>query len=242
MIGLSACMLLSGCGNAIPELTEVQQNMITEYAVGTVLKYSANYDDKIIRKELEKTEMVESEEMTEEQLENEDAKNDEVQVSEETTEETTEESTEVPVVSSNEMESTQSLDEFLGLEGFKVEFQGSEICDAYSDTENEAIAFELKASEGNKLLVLKYAVTNVTEQEQRFDMLAHDAKAKISVAGNNKSALLTMLENDFLHADMMIGANETKTFVILTEIKVDVEVGEVTLTLMKDGEKIKYNY
>ena len=238
MIGLSACMLLSGCGNAIPELTEVQQNMITEYAVGTVLKYSANYDDKIIRKELEKNENVEPEETTQEQQESVEEKNEEVLVSEESTEETTE----VPVVSTNEMVQTQTLDGFLGVEGFKVEFQEYEICEAYSGAENEAIAFELKASEGNSLLVLKYAVTNVTDQEQRFDVLSQNVKAKISVAGNNKSALLTMLENDLLHADTMVAANETQTFVILTEIKADSEVGDVVLTLTNDGVKVKYSY
>lgn len=240
VVGLSACMLLSGCGNAIPELTEMQQNMITEYAVGTVLKYSANYDDKIICKELEKIEEPEKEATEQKKQENVTEETDTPQapvVSED-------EMVDVPSVSGNDGVNTpvQSLDSFLQVDGFTVEFQGSEICDAYSGTDDDVVAFELQASEGNSLLVLKYSVTNITDQEQRFDMLSKNMKAKISVAGNSRSALLTMLENDLLHADTMVGANETCTFVILTEIKADTEVGQIVLTLINNGEKSKYSY
>lgn len=238
MVGLSACLLLSGCGNAIPELTEVQQDMITEYAVGTVLKYSANYDDKIIRKELEKTEEAEAEVTEQEQQESVEEEKEELRVPEISEEE----QQDVPTVSANESAPSQSLDTFLATDGFRVEFQESEICDAYSGADDDVVAFELKASEGNRLLVLKYSVSNITDQEQQFDVLSKNVKAKISAAGNNRSALLTMLDNDLLHADTMIAANETRTFVILTEIKADAEVGEIVLTLVNNGEKAKYTY
>ena len=238
MVGLSACLLLSGCGNAIPELTEVQQDMITEYAVGTVLKYSANYDDKIIRKELEKTEEAEAEVTEQEQQESVEEEKEELRVPEISEEE----QQDVPTVSANESAPSQSLETFLATDGFRVEFQESEICDAYSGADDDVVAFELKASEGNHLLVLKYSVSNITDQEQQFDVLSKNVKAKISAAGNNRSALLTMLDNDLLHADTMIAANETRTFVILTEIKADAEVGEIVLTLVNNGEKAKYTY
>ena len=35
----------AGCGNKIPEMTEQQQELIVEYAAGTVLKYDKNYDE-----------------------------------------------------------------------------------------------------------------------------------------------------------------------------------------------------
>ena len=238
MVGLSACLLLSGCGNAIPELTEVQQDMITEYAVGTVLKYSANYDDKIIRKELEKTEEAEAEVTEQEQQESVEEEKEELRVPEISEEE----QQDVPTVSANESAPSQSLETFLATDGFRVEFQESEICDAYSGADDDVVAFELKASEGNHLLVLKYSVSNITDQEQQFDVLSKNVKAKIFAAGNNRSALLTMLDNDLLHADTMIAANETRTFVILTEIKADAEVGEIVLTLVNNGEKAKYTY
>ena len=85
-------------------------------------------------------------------------------------------------------------------------------------------------------------ITNATNQKQKFDLLSQNLKAKISVAGNNRSALLTMLENDLLHADTIIGADETHTFVILTEVKSNVEVKDITLTLIRGEEKAKYTY
>ena len=238
MIGLSACILLSGCGNAIPELTEVQQNMITEYAVGTVLKYSANYDDKIMRRDIEQTEGLQVEAVIQEEQEVVEESTVELQ----SPEVGEDDRSDNPIVSANEPIAIQTLDGFLSLDGFKVEFQGSELCDAYSGEGDEAIAFELKANEGKRLLVLKYLVTNMTEQEQQFDVLSQNVKAKIAVAGNNRSALLTMLENDLLHADTIVGAKESGTFVILAEIKADAEVEEIVLTLIRDGEKAKFTY
>ena len=244
IIGLTVSMLLSGCGNAIPEMAETQQNMVTEYAVGTLLKYSASYNDKLISKdvvvdveqEIAKTEEMQSKENMEEVVQAESNQITDVPTV------SVNEQLEALTVSVNNQMSAVSLDSFLGLEGFSIEFQGSEVCDAYSGDAEEEVAFELQAGEGKKLLVLKYSVTNTTNQEQKFDMLSKDLRAKISVAGSNRSALLTMLENDLLHADTVIGANVTSTFVILAEIKSETEVGSIDLTLICDGEKAKYTY
>lgn len=232
-------MLLSGCGNAIPELTDIQKDMVTEYAVGTVLKYSANYDDKIICREIESAEESEGvEEIEQEQQESLLEEKDMVDVSV-----GDEDEMEVaPSVSVNEVSVIQSIASFLAVDNFVVEYAGSEICDTYTGADDDVLAFELKASEGTKLLVLKYSVTNATNQKQKFDLLSQNLKAKISVAGNNRSALLTMLENDLLHADTIIGADETHTFVILTEVKSNVEVKDITLTLIRGEEKAKYTY
>ena len=144
-----ATTLLSGCGNAIPELTEVQQDMITEYAVGTVLKYSANYDDKIIRKELEKTEEAEAEVTEQEQQESVEEEKEELRVPEISEEE----QQDVPTVSANESAPSQSLDTFLATDGFRVEFQESEICDAYSGCASNMPTGSLYFTTSNTLIV-----------------------------------------------------------------------------------------
>ena len=121
-------MLLSGCGNAIPELTDIQKDMVTEYAVGTVLKYSANYDDKIICREIESAEESEGvEEIEQEQQESLLEEKDMVDVSV-----GDEDEMEVaPSVSVNEVSVIQSIASFLAVDNFVVEYAGSEICDTY---------------------------------------------------------------------------------------------------------------
>ena len=53
VLGLFAmsAMLLTGCIDAMPELTAEQSDIITEYAAGVLLKYSSNYNYKIADEE-----------------------------------------------------------------------------------------------------------------------------------------------------------------------------------------------
>ncbi|MDE6714798.1 MAG: hypothetical protein K2K20_13820 [Lachnospiraceae bacterium] len=50
-VGAVLMMSLSGCGNAIPDMTEEQQSMVTEYAAQLLLKYDANYQSTILTEE-----------------------------------------------------------------------------------------------------------------------------------------------------------------------------------------------
>lgn len=233
IIALTTSILMSGCGNAIPEMTETQQNMVTEYAVGTLLKYSANYDNRMLVKDMDmdgKTEVSVVEEIQpQENLEV-------VSPVEET------DMTEVPSVSINEPAAAISIESFLGLDGFTVQFQGSEVCDAYSGAEENEVAFEMRASEGRQLLVLKYSVTNFSDTEQTLDILSKNVKAKIGADGSEKNALLTMLEDDFLNAETIMGANESRTFVVLSEIPEGARVGDIIVSFTCDGKNVKYTY
>ena len=50
LIALSA-MLLTGCVDAMPELTAEQSDIIAEYAAGLLLKYSPRYEYRIVSEE-----------------------------------------------------------------------------------------------------------------------------------------------------------------------------------------------
>ena len=49
ILGLMAmsAVLLAGCADAMPELTDDEAELIAEYAADLLLKYSPNYDYKI---------------------------------------------------------------------------------------------------------------------------------------------------------------------------------------------------
>ena len=53
VLGLFAmsAMLLTGCIDAMPELTAEQSDIVAEYAAGLLLKYSSNYNYKIADEE-----------------------------------------------------------------------------------------------------------------------------------------------------------------------------------------------
>lgn len=243
VIGLLASVLFCGCGNTIPEMTQTQQNMITEYAVGTVLKYSASYDDKIICKDIE-TVAGQEESITESKSDDEEATAvEEIDVHENVTQEVIlNEEKDVPTVSVNDVSNGMSLSEFLSMDNFEIVFDEVEVCEAYSDAGEDEIAFELKAGVGKSLLVIKYSVTNKAGQEQTFDTLSKNIKAKVAVSGNTKNVLLTMLDNDLLTSDAIMDANETRTFVIVSEIKAETEVENVAVNFDYEGKSYRDTY
>lgn len=243
VIGLLASVLFCGCGNTIPEMTQTQQNMITEYAVGTVLKYSASYDDKIICKDIE-TVAGQEESITESKSDDEEATAvEKIDVHENVTQEVIlNEEKDVPTVSVNDVSNGMSLSEFLSMDNFEIVFDEVEVCEAYSDAGEDEIAFELKAGVGKSLLVIKYSVTNKAGQEQTFDTLSKNIKAKVAVSGNTKNVLLTMLDNDLLTSDAIMDANETRTFVIVSEIKAETEVENVAVNFDYEGKSYRDTY
>lgn len=230
---LTACLFLGGCGNQIPQMTEEEQEVITEYAASMFLKYTEGYEDKIY-KEVEETAEPEEVDEPEEVLEEEPAP-----------EETTEDAPEI-TVSENEIEAVQAapLAEFLGVSAFTMEYEGVEICDSYSGAAEGELAFGMTATPGKKLLITKFAVTNPGEAEQVLDLFSKNVKAKVSAAGMTQNALLTMLDNDLLTADTTIAAGESRTFVIAVEIpqEKETEVSGVSVSLSYEGKSADYSF
>ena len=54
--GIAAALIavvMTGCGNTIPEMTEAEQELVVEYAANTLLKYDKYYERKLIELTLE---------------------------------------------------------------------------------------------------------------------------------------------------------------------------------------------
>ena len=104
-----------------------------------------------------------------------------------------------PVVNASGKEEQEapsySLEEVMGLpEGLEVAFTGQEVYESYPEN---ADYFSLNASEGRKLLVLRFSIVNVGEQEQNVDLLNSGAVFHIKVNETfSRRALTTMLMDD----------------------------------------------
>ena len=159
-------MLLTmvGCVEAI-DLDEHQQDMFVGYAVNSVLEYDKNYmvglNDVEINVEEESTEDSSVETPTKGDSENQT---------------TDKPSTDKPVVE-NPSVVTTTMERALGLSGVSVTYTGVVVGDVYPEVQGEPV-FALKAFTGNKLVVLKFDVTNTTDSDISLDMAAKDLKIK----------------------------------------------------------------
>lgn len=245
----AAGTLLCGCGNEIPQMTLQQQNMVTEYATGIVLKHSSNFHDKLSFSEIGE-EMLPQTEMETTVKDAETAQEVDVTKTDDAPDGGNVQEEVLPARSGQtqsddgaESVASLSLEEvLLQAPAFQITYDGYEICDAYSGEDEGAFAFEMTASPNKKLLVLKFNIVNVSGQEQHLDVLPKNAKAKITVAGSTQNALVTMLDNDLLTADTILNPDEEKIFVMIAQIDEDSIAGDIQLSVSCQGNRAQYMY
>lgn len=221
LIGLCG-ILLCGCGS-FPELTKEQEQMISEYAAGILLKHSGAYDYRLTDNE---ESMIQ--EITDE------VENDELEKTSEP-DETLVSDKEDTVQDDSVEETNVSMEELLGMEEIVITSKGYEVLDSYpNQAENY---FALDAADGCKLLVAKYTFANHTENLVNIDMLLHSPSFKISLNGSGYRAVLpTMLLDDMSTYVGKVEAGKQIEVVLITEWKEEEvqEISQVSLYIKTD--------
>ena len=205
VIALTAVMLvicLAGCGeNQIPDLTDEQMQIMGEFTAITLMRYDANHRSRLV----DYTLLLET-------------------PAPETTPEPTKEPSgmdpvdDTPVINANgQTEAGANLAATLEFpEGVAVAYTGQALYDVYPEGEGD---LTIRASEGKKLFVLSFSVSNTTDQDQTLDLLGMGPIFRITVNGNyTRRALLTMLEDDFATFMGTIPAGESITTVLVIEV------------------------
>ncbi len=217
ILSLICLSALSGCGtfeSKIPDLTEEQQELVVEYATEVLLHYDRLNGDKI-RPVKYSVVTDDGNTLSEDEYENKlkddmsaDAgltlpEND-VPAPEVATDTDTENNVEEePVVSS-----FSSISDCFGLSGVSIEPVGYEVTDFYPQSPTEY--FVMNATEGNRLVILRFKLSNTSGADMRVDVPYGDVKYKIALNGNTRNALTTLLVNDLgtYSRDLLAGESE----------------------------------
>lgn len=229
MMGLCAVML-TGCGAALPEMSDEDLHSVGEYAAITLLKYDANSKSRLV-------------DLSGLQEENEQPAMPQIQdTPEEPKPQEPENSVpETPVIDRTENETgngegTDSMESFFALpESVKLVYSGREIADSYQEDAN--LYFALEAAAGKKLLILHFDMINQSGEDQAISIIDQRNSYRVTVSeGYTKAALTTMLENDLATFMGTILAGESRDLVLLVEVdqdRVD-QIGTVTLNLKNE--------
>lgn len=210
LCSVAAALLMTGCAT-VPDLTQTETELISEYAVGVLLKYDKGHGRRLVD-----TTGYELAEETEES----------VQPAEEIVEEPEpepEDTADVVDVSQDEEETesaVSSVEEYYGIPNIMISYTGWELADSYPpQTEGETPYFSMDASEGMQLLVLKFNAQNLTGEDQTLNMMEYRATFRVSVNGEaSKGALATMLVNDMQTYDSVIPAGSAVDMVSIVEV------------------------
>lgn len=200
----------TGCGeNQIPDLSEDEMRAVGEYVAVTMMKYDINHRSRLM--ELTDTALGGQGEGTGQEI-----------IEEETGMPPVDDTPVVDATGSEEAAApVYSLEEVIGLPaGVEVVFQQQEVCDNYPEGGEY---FSLNASEGKKLLVLHFSLSNSGSEDQSVDMLSSGAVLNITVNEEyRRRALTTMLLEDLATYGGIVPAGGSVETVLVIEVDGDI--------------------
>lgn len=227
LCGIMAAVLLSGCGSTMPDLTQEETDLISEYAVGVLLKYDKHHSGRLV--DTTDYETAEDVAKTEEQEETEQPEPEEVPVDD----------TEVVDVSQDEetIAIPATIEEYYGLQDFTFQYTGYELAQNYPpDAGGNDVFFAMDATEGMQLLVLRFMAFNTSSSDQTLNMLDREARFRVSVNGeSSKGALATMLLNDMQTYDDVVPAGSAVELVSIVEVPQSVSINTIDF-ILRGGE------
>lgn len=214
-LGLLICIsLLSGCGmfaSKIPELNEVEKSMVVEYAAESLLHYDKTHGDKLLREPVNYTIPTPTPEPTPEPV-----LEEQKEPSSETDINANVNSVDI-IDNTGETPSTySSIEAALGLsDELEFDYLGYEVKSSYPDSLESY--FVMNATSGNKLLIISFALTNITDHTVEVNMPESHARYKINLNGSAKNALTTMLLNDMAYVEGTLDAGQATEVVVVGE-------------------------
>lgn len=228
LLGIGIACVLTGCGKTV-ELTEEENEIITEYAVGLLLKYDKYYSNHLVE-----LEAYEEEDSLEAEPEEEMPPEEKAEAEEPDTEDT-------PVIEAAEEEpQASSIEEFYGIDGIAFQYAGYELRDEYPEIAEDSteLAFAMEATGGTKLLVLKFQTVSTNGVDTELNMMDYGTKIRVIVNGDSpKSALSTMLLNDLQTYKGIIGSEGPVELVAVIEVPDGTYVENLSIILRNDSDK-----
>lgn len=212
--------MLSGCGVVeTVQLTEQQSAQVAEYAAGLLLKDASNYTTRLVDTEVAIAELTEArikqESLAEkvaamkaaEQKKQEELKKEEDDKKEEQTGEAVDVAPEY------------SFGDIVGNQNLSLQFIDYLLVDSYPDNSEDGFVFAMDATDGNKLLVMQYELSNTGDEDAEVDFISSGIRFKINVNNTKvQNALSTLLLNDMVMYKGTIPAGSSENVVLVIEV------------------------
>ena len=235
VLGLFAmsAMLLTGCIDAMPELTAEQSDIITEYAAGPLLKYSPNYNYRIADEEEVLAAMAARQEAAEAESETAaetEPETDSAQPEEETNQNTSSTETETePETEQIQFVADLDFAAELGIDDLIIRYQSFEICSSFPQDNS---GFSVDAAQGKKLLVMHFDLEGLPEKDVDCNLFDYDIKMRVNVNDTASATVLsTLLPNDLASYMDVVHAGDIVDVVAVAAIEDMTEEEIQTLTL-----------
>lgn len=226
--------MLTGCAGELPDMTDEQTAMVTEYASNLLIKYNNLSSRTLLNdSQLEIVEAKEAEEKEKQRKKEEAAQAYLQQQEEEQSEE--EESN----IKEEKQEYIMDFASFLDMEGFSAEYAGCFLCDSYPDETSEDTFFAIEATEGKKLCILNFTVTNQSSEDKELDMFSKQARFYLQLEDEKMIPVqTTLLFDDFSSYKNTMAAGASENMVLLFEVSDTVtQTSRISMTVQYGENK-----
>lgn len=236
-----AAVLLTGCVDAMPDLTAEQTELIAEYAAGLILKYSPKYNYKIVSDE----EVAAARELMQEAPETEETEEPGTGIPEETQQDSSQnpsgqESAETETAESQPAEVISSPDidlaAELGIDDVIIRYQSFELCDSYPQNNS---GFSVSAAQGKKLLVIHFDIEGSPESDVDCSMFEYELGVRMNINDTvSVSGLSTLIPNDLSSFMDVVPAGGIVDTVVVAEVgeMTEQEIQSLTLRMAANGQ------
>ncbi len=237
---------VSGCGLVeMPELTEEQTELVTEYAAGLILKYDlSNPESDLLSEEelarLEEEERLKREKERAAKAAAEDYLAKKANADKEKEQKSSDSSKDQSSGGSqNTDQAVGDLAQFYGMNDFSISYAGYEITDSYPSS-GEDMLMAMDATPGKTLCVLKFNVTNNSAAQATFDMFYRNPNFFLTIDGGEKvHQQYTLLLNDMAASNDPVEPGQTLERVLIFEVPNSVQsIGTMSLQA-KNQEGVK---
>lgn len=227
VIVLSSCLLfsLTGCKSAIPELSQEETDMVTQYMADILLKYDSNYQDALLEQE-------ELELALEEQRENEEEARLQAQEQERIEQEKLEASQpdDIEVAGSQKLPGVEEMAGAVGIDDIEFDYLGYELCSQYPQNDGGELFFAMTPSAGNELLIMKFNLANIGSADCEIDMISQGTGFAIKVNESGYTPVFTtLLENDLSILAQTVPVETGTEVVLISEVPAGTQVDSLVL-------------
>lgn len=238
-------VLMAGCAiPQLPEMTETQEELVTEYAAGLLLKYDDSFENGILSaeeleiaeaKEREKFEKAEKQKkLAEEYVAKSEAAKKEKEKEKKEKEGKGEEA-EKPANTPNLVD-PGNVGYFLNYSDVSISYAGYSTTKTYPESGNNV--FSVDASMGKELVVVKYTISNNTADDQSISMDASQNKFRLVLAdGTSASSCATLLLDDMSMYKNTITPGASDNVVLVFEVGDGVDLSGATVEMNNGVEK-----
>ncbi len=207
---------LTGCTSAIP-LTEDEENMIAEYLAETVLYDQDTYTEALIPPSPTPIPT---------------ATPSPTQPPEVTNAPTTSTTQNTENAISPNQQANADFVEVMGVSDIKAEYTGYDVKNGFTEE-----VFNLQASEGNELFVIKFDITNTSKEDKRFSLGDLDISYILDINTElNIKPLLTLKENDLRFIDMEVKAGKKIETLLIFEVKKGSKINTANLIISREDK------